>query len=101
MCKSLIGGDQLTVARVCGNAAARIDHQIKKDRLEGFVPVVEDWHAKQCHLKVNWVYIIKQVFLKGNYMDFILFYEDLFVIVGVLEKCIMIYRPKKSIGIES
>jgi len=53
MCKSLIGGDQLTVARVRGSAAARVDHQTKKDRLEGFIPVVEDWHAKQCLLKVN------------------------------------------------
>ena len=25
---------------------------IKEDQLEGFVPVVEDWHAKQCFLKV-------------------------------------------------
>ena len=61
MYKNLIGGDQLTVARVRGSAAARVDHQTKKDRLEGFVPVVEDWHAKQCLLKVNWV---KHVFLE-------------------------------------
>ena len=58
MCKTLIGGDQLTVVRVRGSAAARVDHQTKKDRLEGFVPIIEDWHAKQCLMKVVLMEII-------------------------------------------
>ena len=52
----LLGGDQLTVARACGSAAIHEDHITcvctSKDRLEGLLPVVEDWHAKQCLLKV-------------------------------------------------
>lgn len=44
---TLIGGDQLTVARVRGSAAAHVDHQTKRDQLEGFVPVIENWHAKR------------------------------------------------------
>lgn len=52
MCKTLVDDDQLTVACVHGSAAARVDHQTKKDQLEGFVPVIEDWHAKQCLLMV-------------------------------------------------
>ena len=52
LCKILIG-DQLTVARTCGSATTHVDHHTRKDRLEGFIPVVEDWHAKQCLLKVS------------------------------------------------
>ena len=52
-CKILLGGDQLTVARARGSAAARVDHDTSKDRLDGLIPVIEDWHAKQCLLKVN------------------------------------------------
>lgn len=52
----LLGGDQLTVARARGSAAVRVDHMThvcsRRDRLEGLLPVVEDWHAKQCLLKV-------------------------------------------------
>lgn len=52
----LFGGDQLTVARARGSAAIQSDHVTsicsRRDRLEGLFPVVEDWHAKQCLLKV-------------------------------------------------
>ena len=52
----LLGGDQLTVARARGSVAVRADHIAhvcsRRDRLEGLLPVVEDWHAKQCLLKV-------------------------------------------------
>lgn len=52
----LLGGDQLTVARARGSAAIHADHIAhictSRDRLEGLLPVVEDWHAKQCLLKV-------------------------------------------------
>ena len=58
----LFGGDQLTVARARGSAAIRSDHVTsictRKDRLEGLVPVVEDWHAKQCLLKVIGIQVL-------------------------------------------
>ena len=49
----LLGGDQLTAARARGSIAARQDHITRRERLEGLLPVVEDWHAKQCLLKVQ------------------------------------------------
>lgn len=52
----LFGGDQLTVARARGSVAIRSDHVTSicsgRDRLEGLFPVAEDWHTKQCLLKV-------------------------------------------------
>ena len=41
------GGDQLTAAR--GNATS------PQKRLEGLVPMVEDWHAKGCLLGVSYL----------------------------------------------
>ena len=49
----LLGGDQLTVARCRGSAAARSDHQTSLDRLKGLIPVTEDWHAKRTFLMVR------------------------------------------------
>ena len=53
----LFGGNQLTVARARGSCSIRCDHVTsitsRRDRLEGLLPVVEDWHAKQCLLKVT------------------------------------------------
>lgn len=50
--KILLGGDQVTVARARSSIAARLDHPTLRERLQGLLPVVEDWHAKQCLLKV-------------------------------------------------
>ena len=49
----LIGGDQLTVARVRGSQRARRNSNNGKSRFEGFVPVIEDWHTKMCAMKVS------------------------------------------------
>ena len=49
----LIGGDQLTVARVRGAQAIRDTHDKRVDRFEGLIPVVEDWHARMTFLKVR------------------------------------------------
>ena len=49
----LLGGDQLSVARSCTSIAVRADHDLKREHLEGLLPVVEDWHAKQTLLKVS------------------------------------------------
>ena len=48
----LLGGNQLTVARARGSIAVREDYDSSKQRLDGLLPTVEDWHAKQCLLKV-------------------------------------------------
>ena len=52
MWELLMGGDQLTVARCRGAAAIRSSHVSSTDRLEGLVPVVEDWHSRMTFLKV-------------------------------------------------
>ena len=48
----LLGGDQLIVARIRGAQRIRRNSYNGRDRVEGLVPVVEDWHAKVCFLKV-------------------------------------------------
>ena len=50
--KILIGGDQLTVARVAGVQTLRMGHATTLDRLEGLIPVVEDWHTRVILLEV-------------------------------------------------
>lgn len=54
----LIGGDQLTVARIRGATNLRSSHAKSADRLEGTVPVVEDWHARMTLMKVNSIYSV-------------------------------------------
>ena len=49
----LLRGDQLTVARVRGCQRIRNNSESGSACLEGFVPVVEDWHTKMCYLKVS------------------------------------------------
>ena len=48
----LIGGDQLTCATVRGSQRIRGNSYSGRDRLEGLIPVSEDWHAKMCLMKV-------------------------------------------------
>lgn len=48
----LMGGDQLTVARIRGVQALRDTEAKRKDRFEGIIPVVEDWHARMILMKV-------------------------------------------------
>lgn len=45
----LLGGDQLTYARVRGAQSMRVNHE---NSAAGFIPVVEDWHAKMTFMKV-------------------------------------------------
>lgn len=52
MHKILLGGDQLTAVRVRGAQRMRAGSMHGTGRLEGFIPVVEDWHAKVCLLEV-------------------------------------------------
>ena len=46
------GGDQLTVERLIGAQRHRMDGDTARERLELLEPVVEDWHALVCLLKV-------------------------------------------------
>lgn len=49
----LIGGDQLTSERVRGAKGVRQNSTHAAGRLEGCIPISEDWHAKVCFLEVN------------------------------------------------
>ncbi len=49
----LFGGDQLTEKRAQGAQDVRSNSERGKDRLEGLLPVAEDWHAKVCLLGVS------------------------------------------------
>lgn len=50
--KVLLGGDQLTVVRARAAQLARDNAYDGAGRLEGFIPVCHDWHAKVCLLEV-------------------------------------------------
>ena len=49
----LFGGDQLTVARIRGTQTLRDTEESPGDRLEGVIPVVEDWHTRMTFLRVQ------------------------------------------------
>ena len=49
----LLGGDQLTVARVRGSQGALLNSDSGIEHVEGFIPVIEDWHTKMCYMKVH------------------------------------------------
>lgn len=51
--KVLLGGDQLTVVRARGARLSRDNAYDRAGRLEGFIPVCLDWHAKVCLLEVS------------------------------------------------
>ena len=45
-------GDQLTVARARSVTGMRRTHDTNKEKLQGLIPVVEDWHARVTLLHV-------------------------------------------------
>ena len=49
----LFGGDQLTAARGRGAKKAKVHSDSPATRLDGLVPVAEDWHAKLTVLEVR------------------------------------------------
>ena len=49
---TLVGGDQLTVARIRGAQLIRSNSGTNQDRFAGILPVAEDWHTKLCLLQV-------------------------------------------------
>ena len=44
--KKLFGGDQFTAARVRGAQTAKSNGKTALNRLDGVIPVVEDWHTE-------------------------------------------------------
>ena len=52
--KILLGGDQLTVARIRSSQHIVKNSERGLERLEGLTAVVEDWHAKQCLMQVSY-----------------------------------------------
>lgn len=54
----LLGGDQLTVARVRGSQGIVSNSYNGSERIEGFIPVIEDWHTKMCYMQVHWLFYI-------------------------------------------
>ena len=50
---TLVGGDQLTVARIRGAQKVRGNLETSEQRFDGLLPVAEDWHAKMCFLEVR------------------------------------------------
>ena len=74
----ILGGDQLTARtrsskRVCSNATRG------KEKLEGLVPVIEDWHAKVCFLGVS----------KALYVLYVN------AVCIIITECISMYHSKK------
>ena len=49
----LLGGDHLTCARARSAKRHRQDLATAVERMEGLLPVVEDWHTKMC-LRYVW-----------------------------------------------
>ncbi|KAL5474537.1 hypothetical protein EMCRGX_G026495 [Ephydatia muelleri] len=56
MHRILIGGDQLTVARMRSAINIKNNSWTATGRLEGFIPVAEDWHTKAIYLDLIWRY---------------------------------------------
>lgn len=49
----LFGGDQVTAVRMRSTQALRDSHDNAIDRLEGLLPIVEDWHTRLTLMKVH------------------------------------------------
>lgn len=59
-----LGGDQLTAARARGALSTMACHDRSADRLEGLIPVVEDWHASltlpRCVCTPTFLYLLQR-----------------------------------------
>ncbi len=49
----IFGGDQLTVKRARGSQKIRSNSTDEAEKLEGLLPLAEDWHTKVCLLEVR------------------------------------------------
>ena len=50
---TLLGGDYLSVARAREAQYIRRSSELKENRLDGMIPVAEDWHTKVCFPEVS------------------------------------------------
>ena len=57
----LFGGDQLTAERATGAKQSINNENRGYDRFEWLVPVIEDWHAKVCFLKMGSIIVFNDV----------------------------------------
>jgi hypothetical protein len=55
MHRILVGGDQMTAARARSAIDAKSNGQTSAQRLEGIIPVFEDWHTKGNFMGVSFV----------------------------------------------
>ncbi len=55
---TLFGGDLLSVVRTRGAQGIRGNSETRKGKLDGLLPVAEDWHGKQCFMEVCCVVIV-------------------------------------------
>ena len=62
----LFGGDQLTTAQAIGSQQIRQNSNRAKERLEGVIPVTEDWHAKKCLLSVSDIMHTYTIYVYSN-----------------------------------
>ncbi len=51
--KILVGGDQMTAARARSAKRARANSEKPSRRLEGLIPVIEDWHTRANFMGVS------------------------------------------------
>ena len=52
-----MGGDQLTAARMRGARKSKVYEATVTKRLEGLVPVADDWHTKTSIFGVSYTYV--------------------------------------------
>lgn len=55
---TLLGGDYLSAARARGAQVIRRNSELEKHRLDGVLPVSEDWHAKVCLLEASTINLV-------------------------------------------
>jgi len=67
----LIGGDQLTANRARCAIRAKVNEETPALRLEGLIPVAEDWHTKLNFLDVSYNYIHVYIY---SYIAIVIFY---------------------------
>ena len=63
---TIVGGDQLTVSRIRGSQRIRGNSDTSEQRLDGLLPVSEDWHAKMCFMEVRLTFIHVSVWMSDT-----------------------------------
>lgn len=53
----IVSGDQLNVSRIRGSQRIRGNSDTSEQRLDGLLPVSDDWHSKMCFMEVRLKFI--------------------------------------------